>query len=894
MPGLPQDPYRLPCWRESWPTRRTLMLGGCQQHYRASENGITKWRNTMPEPPERQTACSGGVLIDENCYVEITAGATAGAAIADGAVTEVNLTSAPNPANNYYTHAPLVTFSGGGGTGAKATAVLSGDSVASFDVTSGGTGYTSAPTVTVEIPKWNLAECDKSRSWKAVSAQKYMHGVWPLNSWDWGLGTPQGVPVSVTTQVITYEDGDVAVLSVDAYSACSTVARTNPALYMQHVMEGFATYKTWVNGTLDRDERYDRKRGMKVNPISGLLSMPDACYVEDGDYADADATAYGTLSYIWAIGDSRGARDEHTVLNRTSLITFLSMASGSIDTSYMRLDPAAELRPLDGQSGQSVRQRWIYQDGTYLYSLDVEVEYGDNPRFFHSYQTYDGTTLLYKAEYKAECGEDTATFSFLTEGGDATSYTETYVEVAATLSDARYVIPGEGETALDKALADMLKEWDLSDDKIYPWVKSHYGDHPHLYTDEIQGAVMPLLANYNTPPPTSTGQPYIVDSTSFFDPATTNGTAWRWDETALEWQDGAHPTGTIYGKPAIPATGELGDRHYWLEAPNGTSTPGAWNTSITGLPRTATRWLAFDPLNCPGYIYCTAGAHSQHLTSGLRFMQKMVWAIPILPSLNYGRPCGADRDLMLPDGEDCSETPRFPDAWPICGRVAVASIRHEADGDLPGKTVLLSGTAPYLRAGDAVDFTTYAPTTFAETLTTEDIEVDTIAADKLSFTYTDATAPTGTHIKSRGAPHFKWCDDQPKGEHIRCETTLSGRGTAEPVAECDTGCQQPSPCSPLIVGFSPNTDTEDWPDNAEIYPMVSAAADTTCGDYWQGLIYAGQVDPHHDQDGDCQPILRSVESRCEAPDGATLPTGVTIGCGVGQLAPALLDGEVGI
>lgn len=47
-----------------------------------------------------------------------------------------------------YSTAPTVTISGGGGTGATATAVLDGGSVSSVTVTSGGVGYYEAPTIT--------------------------------------------------------------------------------------------------------------------------------------------------------------------------------------------------------------------------------------------------------------------------------------------------------------------------------------------------------------------------------------------------------------------------------------------------------------------------------------------------------------------------------------------------------------------------------------------------------------------------------------------------------------------------------------------------------------------------------------------------------------------------
>jgi uncharacterized repeat protein (TIGR01451 family) len=46
-----------------------------------------------------------------------------------------------------YTSAPTVTFTGGGGTGAVATASISGGQVVAITITSGGSGYTSAPTI---------------------------------------------------------------------------------------------------------------------------------------------------------------------------------------------------------------------------------------------------------------------------------------------------------------------------------------------------------------------------------------------------------------------------------------------------------------------------------------------------------------------------------------------------------------------------------------------------------------------------------------------------------------------------------------------------------------------------------------------------------------------------
>lgn len=74
--------------------------------------------------------------------------ATATATLTSGAVSSVTVTSG----GSGYSSAPAVTFSGGAGTGAAATAVVTGGVVSAITVTAGGTGYTTAPTVAIAAP----------------------------------------------------------------------------------------------------------------------------------------------------------------------------------------------------------------------------------------------------------------------------------------------------------------------------------------------------------------------------------------------------------------------------------------------------------------------------------------------------------------------------------------------------------------------------------------------------------------------------------------------------------------------------------------------------------------------------------------------------------------------
>src|SRR5271157_3487504 len=70
--------------------------------------------------------------------------ATATSTVAGNAVTDVTIT---NP-GSVYASAPAVSF-GGPGTGALATAFITPGYISSITVTSGGTGYTAAPTLTI-------------------------------------------------------------------------------------------------------------------------------------------------------------------------------------------------------------------------------------------------------------------------------------------------------------------------------------------------------------------------------------------------------------------------------------------------------------------------------------------------------------------------------------------------------------------------------------------------------------------------------------------------------------------------------------------------------------------------------------------------------------------------
>lgn len=96
--------------------------------------------------------------------------ATGTAVLTSEAVTSITL----GTGGTGYMQPPTVTFSGGGGSGAAAIAIINGSGVVTgFTVTAGGSGYTSPPTVTCSPPPGPgpsfIASGNQSYTFKASS-----------------------------------------------------------------------------------------------------------------------------------------------------------------------------------------------------------------------------------------------------------------------------------------------------------------------------------------------------------------------------------------------------------------------------------------------------------------------------------------------------------------------------------------------------------------------------------------------------------------------------------------------------------------------------------------------------------------------------------------------------
>lgn len=98
---------------------------------------------------------TGGVVMGYNviAYKAFGTGAAATASVEDGALTTI----AVSTGGSGYTIAPTISLTGGDGTGAVATATVVNGTITAINVTTPGTGYATAPTVVITPATANAA-----------------------------------------------------------------------------------------------------------------------------------------------------------------------------------------------------------------------------------------------------------------------------------------------------------------------------------------------------------------------------------------------------------------------------------------------------------------------------------------------------------------------------------------------------------------------------------------------------------------------------------------------------------------------------------------------------------------------------------------------------------------
>lgn len=210
-----------------WTVSETFAFPGGTGHVSAVTGGVVTAVVLDTHPGQGTDPAGSGVV----------ATATSGS----GTGLTLNITSSLTGAVDHYTvtvegagysSLPGVSITGGGGSGATAQATISGGAVTGLLPLTGGTSYTSAPTVTITAPPANISS-QVSEYIQANPLQNYLYVIDATSSTDAGLDTLVGTYDSTTSytyflltlnvsQATTFGTHKAAILFIPSASAPST------------------------------------------------------------------------------------------------------------------------------------------------------------------------------------------------------------------------------------------------------------------------------------------------------------------------------------------------------------------------------------------------------------------------------------------------------------------------------------------------------------------------------------------------------------------------------------------------------------------------------------------------------------------------------------------------
>ncbi len=477
-----------------------------------------------------------------------------------------------------------------------------------------------------------------------------------------------------------------------------------------------------------------------------------------------------------------------------------------------------------------------------------------------------------------------------------------------------------------------LSEWNLADDLVYPWRQdAALESGPIVFRDEADLPTTPVLSGapsdsvfsgdiLGAPLPAGYGPHFDFDRRNEATPDTfgklnpgpapTTATKWTPDVTAQPLGPGAWWRHSIGGvawaqkwaeilvrRPRYNFFGPWGRQRYSLdEQRTGCVTAEAGSPVVVTVD-----FFGADPTGSDEIVtgtLCYRGGKVWEVTRNTDTEYELTTEVADVPA------------LAQPDG-DVFGPLRFPDAWPIGGRVEVLTATQA--GPLVDITVGggRAGDASWLRDDDQVDFTGVDGLGAG-------LAVTVIAANHFTVTGTlGSVYAGGGTARSTGtaSDRYKWFDTQPHGDFVTNTWEHDFRDTAiadylclrhngafcvcaaddfELVTCPDDGtesdirrwqvshgmarsvksftstqrCLGYTPCEPQVVCFSPNYDPDD-PDTIDKFKGSATtigfgaySADDTYGAAWQAAVEQNM--PYPDEQNRDTYLWEPPHKSCEA------------------------------
>ena len=291
----------------------------------------------------------------------------------DGAAMTVNFTAGPikhisiDNGGTGYSSAPTISISGGGGSNATATATVSGGAITAISITNAGSGYTSNPTVSISGGGGSNASLTAFTELQFYLKHTDDQNIQTLTLNDYTFITNRTKTVAMSSTVETVRPPEVFIdLRATAYARQYAVN-----LYDNEQTQSETTATRISVDLIKSSNNYCAGSGAMV----GHASRPNQstrCSAAAGDGRDAYAPNVGTR--IFDIDDGASLTDEANSGNYTYTIDVKDSSNNSVNRGtnlYFRIRTTGQSVPFTTGSGTS--QTTTYQA---RYTTTFDLLYG--------------------------------------------------------------------------------------------------------------------------------------------------------------------------------------------------------------------------------------------------------------------------------------------------------------------------------------------------------------------------------------------------------------------------------------------------------------------------------------------------------------------------------------